>query len=89
MATTIQNGLYGTNEVGKPYRSAEGTWFRMDTYRPYESKDAIAERRFCLDSADTSQVFHDGRNGKYHPRCTCCWLNFSHTLAYHNHSIDR
>jgi len=82
---------HGTNEIGQPYRSAEGSWFRVDTYTSRSTGEVSRERHFAAGPEDDSPLFcsyypEDGTPGwgQYDPDCSCCWLNFSHTLAAHN-----
>lgn len=74
----LYEGTYGTNEPGTPYRD-EGTWFRVDTWTSRRTGEVFRERRFAGGPRDTSDAYH----GKYDPRCSCCWLNFSHTEDCH------
>lgn len=80
---------YGTNNIGKPFLSNEGTWFRRDSYKPNDEREAMLERHFALGRNDYSDLFIDGTNGKYHGSCECCYLNFSHTLALHEARVAR
>ena len=81
---------YGKNEIGKPQRS-DGSWFRVDTFTNYRNGESTRERHFAAGPEDDSPLFcsyitagdYPGI-GKYDPDCSCCWLNFSHTVAAHN-----
>lgn len=78
---------YGTNTIGKPYRPPGGGWERIDTYHSTIDADH-RERRFAASADDFSpmaRAMYAGKgNCQYHPKCECCWLGFSHTLALHN-----
>ena len=90
MNPIIEQTPYGTNSVGLPYREADGQFIRLDTWTGKAGSSAL-ERRFALNRQDLSPVARDrgmfGLSGNcdYHPKCSCCWLGFSHTLALHNH----
>lgn len=87
LTSRIQKTRYGTNIIGIPARTQDGTWIRIDTY--IGSEGETTERRFALGKQDYSPMFigaygDDAGNGRYHPKCHCCWLGFSHTLAEHD-----
>lgn len=83
----VHTSPYGVNEVIGFEMGERGGWRRIDRYTSHLGGSPILERRFVLDSGDTSpQASHYGEhaNCEYHPRCSCCWLGFSHSLALHN-----
>jgi hypothetical protein len=86
-AGRIQQTQYGTNRIGTPART-DGCWERIDTYCGSDGRP-VQERRFCAGREDFSDMA-TGYNGniskgnvEYHPRCSCCWLGFSHTVELH------
>lgn len=84
------DGPYGRVFVGVPYRSGMGTYFRDDGYLSHDpSSELLVERVFAAGKADDTRHHfapHDG--DRYDARCSCCWLNFGHTVASHEHSIQ-
>jgi len=89
MIGTIETLKYGTNQIGTPYRDRDGGgWFRVDTYTSFTEKRPVNERRFAAGKDDVSSVARDYPHGegniRYHPKCSCCWLGFSHTVDLHN-----
>jgi len=79
---------FGTNTIGTPRRLPEGgSWERVDLYTSHESGDVTPERRFAAGRDDFSPMartmYAGSGNCTYHPKCSCCWLGFSHTLALH------
>jgi len=62
-------------EIGKPYRGGDHGYVRSDLYRPTGEYDRI----FVTGSKDLSPIFC----GKYDPECSCCWLGFGHSEAFH------
>jgi hypothetical protein len=64
-------------EIGKPYRGSDRGYFRRDLYKPSGDLDRV----FVTGRDDLSPVF----NGKYDPECSCCWLGFGHSEAFHEH----
>lgn len=79
---------FGTNEIGTPFLSGEGTCFRIDTYTSAKTGEVSKERRFALNRADDSPLFLDGATGHYDSRCSCCYLNFSHTVEEHKSHLN-
>lgn len=83
----VEQTEYGTNTIGKPYRPPGSGWERIDTYLSQEYGE-VRERRFASGPDDFSPMARTMYAGKgncsYHPKCECCWLGFSHTLALHN-----
>ena len=77
---------YGVNHVGVPYRERDSNWMRIDRYVGQDGAEEY-ERRFAAGKDDFSpmaRTMYAGMgNCSYHPRCSCCWLGFSHTLALH------
>ena len=85
--TLIDKTDYGTNHIGTPRRTEGGGWERIDTYHGQDGH-TTDERRFAAGPNDFSpmaRTMYAGKgNCEYHPKCSCCWLGFSHTLANHN-----
>ena len=81
---------YGQHEIGTP-RYSDGVWIRVDTYTSNETGEISPVRCFAAGRNDTSYQFHsyyaEYGNGNYDPRCSCCWLNFSHTIDEHNQNL--
>jgi hypothetical protein len=44
---------------------------------------------FCAGKDDTSPVMVNGKNGRYSEDCPCCYLNFGHTIDYHNQQVEK
>ena len=78
---------HGVNEIGEPYISSEGTWFRFDIWTSAANGEEHKERRFAAGRYDYSPMFIDGDNGKYDSTCSCCYLGFSHTVNCHGNKI--
>jgi hypothetical protein len=77
---------YGTAEIvgfASPWRA--------EIYRPFEVHPSepwnreIRERVMAVDAYDAS-TRHDKLNS-YDSRCSCCYLNISHTTAKHDAAI--
>jgi hypothetical protein len=85
-AAHIDKTDYGTNYIGTPYMTEGHSWCRDDRYVGQDGKGEY-ERRFAAGKDDRSPMARPMYAGKgncsYHPRCSCCWLGFSHTLAVH------
>jgi len=79
---TTETLLFGTNEHGKPTFTTSGCWRRRDTYRNNAGQTYI-ESRFAAGLRDDSGVFF----GTYDAHCSCCYLNFSHTIDSHNQAV--
>src|SRR5882672_888116 len=82
--STIETMKYGTNVHGKPFYSSRQTWRRVDTYPSSETGEVSRESHFAADPTDDSNL-HPG--SAYESNCSCCWLNFSHTVAEHEQSV--
>ena len=87
-ADRVQVTRHGKNIIGKPHRTDGGGYERIDTYISNSDGREVKERRFAAGPDDYSPMFIDAYaddpgNGRYHPKCSCCWLGFSHTLANH------
>lgn len=83
---------YGTNVAG-PYHAP----WRHDTYTSRDGGRPVIERRMAA-GPDDQTAPHGKLNYGYTPeeraaghgydaRCSCCWLNISHTRAKHDASI--
>jgi hypothetical protein len=84
---------YGVNEIGRPQRCSEGGGYeRIDRWTADSDGRVELERRFANGPDDLSpmaRLEYAGKgNYRYHPKCACCWLGFSHTLAAHNTQTD-
>jgi len=84
---------HGVNEIGQPQRATEGAGYqRIDRWTSDRDGRIELERRFCAGPDDLSpmaRLEYAGKgNCRYHPKCGCCWLGFSHTLAEHNLRTD-
>lgn len=94
---TVLTYAYGTATIA----AFEGAR-RIDTYRPFEVSPrepwnaAIRESSMCLDHNDASPVaqtyaYQCGSREPfaraYNARCSCCYLNISHTTALHDARI--
>jgi hypothetical protein len=78
---------YGTIEVAAGgFRRSEGGWFRYDRFTPHDPDSGFGGRDsiFALSDRDISPQ-HRG----YDAACSCCWLGFGHTVAFHDRSVRR
>ena len=73
---------YGVNEIGRPTRSPEGSWFRFDTWTRANG-ETMKERRFAAACDDYSPIYEHWEGSNYDSRCSCCYLGFSHTATHH------
>ena len=78
-----QKTKYGTNEPGKPYFSNGGCWRRLDVWTSDRTGEVSHELHFAAGPDDSSPVIDHSLQGEYNPECSCCWLNFSHTVEAH------
>jgi hypothetical protein len=83
---------YGVNEIGRPQRSEGGGYERIDRWTADSDGHVELERRFANGPDDLSPMARLEYAGKgnchYYPKCECCLLGFSHTLAAHNARTD-
>jgi len=79
----VDHLYFGTNQIGVPYVESSGTWFRKDLYTSNANGEQTVERRFAANRDDLSPVFY----GKYDSSCPACFLNHSHTKAYHDKEL--
>jgi len=92
---------YGTREV-MLFQGCEGTVRRLDLYRPFDVSPRepwnaeIEEYTMCLDAQDFTHVVSTyaaqiGDKGpwvrNYDSKCSCCYLNISHTVAKHDAAL--
>ncbi len=84
MANTRETMKYGVNVHGKPYYSSRDTWRRLDTYTSNETGETVRELHFAAGPIDDSNLYS---GSVYDSDCSCCWLNFSHTVDSHNRSV--
>lgn len=81
----IHRMIYGTLHVG----AFRAPW-RDDVYHPDRPEkwqaNGIVEPAMCSGSGDTSPR-HD-KSANYDPRCSCCWLNITHTQAKHTGALE-
>lgn len=78
----------GTNQIGTPVRTAEGSAVRVDLYTAFADGQATPERRFAAGMGDFSRLFMPWAGDKYNATCAACFLGHSHTLDAHNAAID-
>ena len=82
----VESTEYGQNAIGTPRRTEGGGWERIDLYHG-QGGTITPERRFAAGPDDRSPMARTMYAGKgncsYHPKCSCCWLGFSHTLELH------
>lgn len=94
---TILTTKYGTREIVGFDGGRRVDIFRPTEVHPKEPWNAeVRERPMCLNSRDASPVVSTyahqlGEVGDYvrayDARCSCCYLNISHTTAKHDAAI--
>lgn len=79
---------YGTAEIV----GFNGPW-RIEVYRPHQVHPLepwnaeVRERVMAADHADATTRHDKSTSGGYDSRCSCCYLNISHTVAKHAASV--
>ena len=71
------------------FKYSEGGWFRYDRNLWQSPRDpgvyGLTERWFAVGPTDTSE-HHDMSD--YNARCSCCYLGFGHTEAFHTRNLE-
>lgn len=82
---TITQAKYGSYTHGTP-RYYDRTWARLDTYHTDSAPDldGLQHRVWCVNGQDDSPRY----SGRYEGKCSACWLNHSHTAAFHTHRMS-
>lgn len=76
------HGEYGTLETGQFVGRR-----RRDVWTSKATGEQFTEPAFATGPDDDSRR-HDHTIGHgYNPRCSCCWLGFTHTERYHRQAI--
>lgn len=85
-ATHDFNYVYGYGDIVR-YTYNDRYYRRIDRYTPVDGSPPVLESHACVDRSDRSPI-HDSWIGRgYDSRCSCCYLNISHTQNRHNQSI--
>jgi len=77
---------YGESEIV----GFDGAW-RREVYRPFsvaanEPWNAEIQERTMCDGPNDDSARHD-KLAAYDSKCSCCWLNISHTIRLHGARI--
>ena len=63
--------------------------FRRDTWISARTGERFAEPAFAAGPEDKSNRHNHSIGQGYDPRCSCCYLNFTHTQELHNRRIGQ
>jgi hypothetical protein len=67
------------------YHQRDAFWLRLDPCAcPFETR-AHTYQVHVTDGTDTSPVWD--KLNHYDPRCSCCWLNITHSTQRHQDSV--
>lgn len=73
---------YGVAETLGYERTEGGSYIREHRYTPNDGGRPVVERVFCAGPDDASPMHSTYPTG-YDSKCSCCYLNITHTDALH------
>lgn len=83
--TTTITTPYGTYTIGTP-RYAERSYGRTDVWTCARTDETEHVYVHVADKHDLSP-WHSTYPGGYHSGCSCCYLNFTHSVAKHTQAL--